>query len=464
MNLKYDLNPMKDGLINVSIKYCFFFIIIFALGNILVNLSRVYLFPNADIPLFWPISVFHPKILWPITLLPFNLDKINLLSAFISIALYSVVFINTILNLDKIKSKYLIYFIGAASISLSNLVHGIHDGLFYPIAGCVQNYYYDAIEIVNPYLFVSTYNQIQPELLTHSSTHPPGAVLLYYYLNQFLIYPEISSLFLMLISLSIVYFVYNLMRQFYEEKLSLNMTLIFIFIPAIQIYYLSSIDSIISLLFIGLIYYYLQLKSNKSLYAIIAIFIFTFISSFATYLVIYPIMAMYIDMLYKRNYGNMMLFGSMISIILSIYGYFNFDYIGGFLTASFLENPQGFRFFSEPFSYLFTRLENIAEIVLFYGPLLTIATYKGIRHNLDNECIRFILTFIILLLLFFFAGVARTGETARCCIFIYPLLLIPAAYFFVDLDCTVRFNKVKLILTTLWIQTLLMQTFGFYYW
>jgi hypothetical protein len=167
-------------------------------------------------------------------------------------------------------------------------------------------------------------------------------------------------------------------------------------------------------------------------------------------------------MIIEKKYEKGIVLTGVILLVLISYNLINYNYIEGFLTASKIENPDGFRLFSEPISYLFTRLENISEMLLFYGPLLTIATYRGIKYNFQNRLIQLSLISIATLLTFFLTGVARTGETARCCLFMYPLILLPVADY-INLD-KFGIHEVRQIIVILYLQTIFMQIYAFYAW
>jgi len=66
------------------------------------------------------------------------------------------------------------------------------------------------------------------------------------------------------------------------------------------------------------------------------------------------------------------------------------------------------------------------------------------------------------LLAMFATGAFRTGETARACLFIYPYLLLPVA---AQLDHQQPdASDRRLLVWLVFGQTLLMQTFGGYFW
>jgi hypothetical protein len=458
--------------------YTFAFCASFFVMNIVMNAIRITVHSSIDIPLFWPISVFIPRIpnIFPInSLLPSKLmhllPQYHFLPSHLLIALcYAVGLLLAIKYLDKIQRPYLIYLVGFCTILAGNLIQGFHNGFIVPICGGSIQYYHDAVNIGSMLDFISNYNVIQPELLCHARTHPPGAVLTYYVLNSIYANPAFISIALMGISLLSVFYLYDLISMFYSQKTARSISLMFIFLPAVQIYFLSALDSFILLIFTAIIYHYYCIRNRVSWLHLAMLTGSILISLFLTYLAIFPIALMCLDSLSNRKLKPLTLvlvicLFAMLSLL-----FLNFNYIEGFFMASKLENPSGFRLLSNTASYIITRIENVGEIILFFGPLSSALLYRGI-HMFVEERIKKSrtsplanLSFWGILLIFslFLAGVARTGETARCCIFIYPLMLVFIAHYLEHIPLDNR--SLQQLIFVLGVQGLLMQIFGFYFW
>ena len=140
------------------------------------------------------------------------------------------------------------------------------------------------------------------------------------------------------------------------------------------------------------------------------------------------------------------------------------NYLDSLLIASRLENPQGFRGFSEPASYFFTRLEGISEILIFFGPFLGWLLLAGWGAMKQGRPRLYALTWLVVVTLLgmLATGAFRTGETARACLFIYPYLLFPVASGLAGEKIGTR--EKYLLLALVFLQGLLMQMFGFYFW
>ena len=135
-----------------------------------------------------------------------------------------------------------------------------------------------------------------------------------------------------------------------------------------------------------------------------------------------------------------------------------------FQTASIVENPHGFSLFSSPASYVFTRIQGICEIILFFGPALGLMGMLGIPSLKKRNPSFFALTSlaIITLLSMFLTGAFCSGETARICLFIYPYLLFPVISFLEEKKVSLKEKNALLYLV--FIQTVLMQLAGDYFW
>jgi len=143
-----------------------------------------------------------------------------------------------------------------------------------------------------------------------------------------------------------------------------------------------------------------------------------------------------------------------------------FDYLAAFRTASALENPGGFMLMTESASYVMTRLENVADIVWYFGPFLLVLSVSGMRLLWQTRTHPDALVTTVLGLLtlaaMFLSGAFRTGETARACLFIVPYLMLPVAAYLQQRGCTPHDKRVLAWLV--FGQSLAMQTFGGYYW
>jgi hypothetical protein len=142
-----------------------------------------------------------------------------------------------------------------------------------------------------------------------------------------------------------------------------------------------------------------------------------------------------------------------------------FNYLTTFKFASAYENPQGFSLLSGSKGlYLFTRLEDVTEIVLFFGPILSLLALRGISamKRTNSPHLRLFGVAVFSLMSMFIVGTYRTGETARGAMFIYPFLILPVAAFLHDFADLAAHEKTLLALV--FVQSIVMQLIGNYLW
>jgi len=394
---------------------------------------------------------------------------------------------------DSNPKLYIITILGLILIVGTNLIHGWQMG----IAGAITQditrgaeIYNDAIKIKNVFEFISNYETIQPSLGVHSRTHPPGAVIFIYFL--YLLFKDPGLIAIALCSISTIlssYFLNGIFKRYFDEKLSKFMTLLFLLLPAVQIYYLANIYAIVISLILGVIFFYFHPNKKKGIIgASICLFLATFISFMSFFIVLCLFIFEMIKFrtafkagennlgtnkfiqLYKNLNKLIIIIGSVVSIYSLFLVLFGFNYLNAFLYASESENSQGFALIANPIKYIVTRVANILDILIFFGPILIVLCYRGFKIlkeeskiNKDISSIyKLFVSAIIALITIFLIGAYDHGETARAAIYIYPFLLLPVAIYLKK----EKFPQIELkkLIILIFLQTLLMQLFGFYIW
>ena len=188
-----------------------------------------------------------------------------------------------------------------------------------------------------------------------------------------------------------------------------------------------------------------------------ASFTLTFVSLF-----ILPVLVGF-DLIVRRSVRrSALVIGVLVLFHLALYSLLGYDAFHSFRAASAFENSNGFMLFLDPWNYLFTRLEDISEIIFFFGPFLAVLFYRALKdirlRPLDVLTVLGCLTVLGM----FVSGAWRTGETARACVFIYPYLLFPIGRY---LENTGTGASERLQLASLvFLQAIGMQMFGNYFW
>ena len=206
-----------------------------------------------DCPGTWPISIF--KSVWP--------TPQRLLTALAALVLFWLV----VRLLEKTEYR-LVHIILAALLLIcaTNLIQGWQIGFYAPVSGSAytgtllpvasegQEYYHDVLRIDDPQRLLFHYNDEQLKLNQHSYTHPPGAIFLFYFLLKLFGSPAIVSLVIALIAVSFSsVFMYRLLVTEVRPETARYCTLLYLLLPAIQIYYLATLDALIATVLLGFI-------------------------------------------------------------------------------------------------------------------------------------------------------------------------------------------------------------------
>lgn len=414
-----------------------------------------------DCPYYWPVSIMDVRM-------PSARDLV--VAAVVAAAFFVAI---RILEARRYELRSVI---ASAILLIAGLsfIHGVEVGFYAPIAGDAQTgvlmpysldgqeYYHDAIKVADARDFLARYNELQPTLNRHSHTHPPGAVLTLYALNRIFGDPALIAMAIMLIATPVsLYFVYRLMAAAVDDDTARYVTAIFAFLPVVQIYYLATLDALIAAILIAALYLFCFGSSRGSAAAAAVLvstsFFLTFVSLF-----ILPVLVGF-ELLVKRSLKrSAIVVIGLVAFHVLLYWFTGYDAIRAFRTASAFENPRGFMLFVEPANYLFTRLEDIAEIVFFLGPFLLLLFFRGFSKLRERPHLILTLlgcaTFAGMLV----TGAFRTGETARACIFLYPFLLFPIAHYLDDSD--VGDPERRQLVTLVFAQAVGMQLFGNYHW
>ena len=96
------------------------------------------------------------------------------------------------------------------------------------------------------------------------------------------------------------------------------------------------------------------------------------------------------------------------------------------------------------------------------GPIGSVFLYRGLISANHDYDLFFKYGFLCFLLVIS-TGAFKTGETARAAMYFYPLILITISNF-IDKSLSLTIADQKNILCVTFIQILLMQLFGWYYW
>lgn len=431
-------------------------------------------------PQSWPISVFEIRL--------FNLTPERLLLLVGASVLVFVLV--TAYVLSKHNGVGPVLGGGSVLLVLTNLLQGEYAGLVAPLA-YRESYYQAAIQITNPATFIGAYDERQLELPLHASTHPPGSVLTPYVFEQLLGLPtrvSVASSKYVAVAMAVVslvvsgYLLYRLVLTYFEPDLAQYVTFLFVLLPAVQIYSLVSLDSVILAVFVGAVYCFTR---ESRVVAGIGTLCCLALAAWLTFMAIFLVPVLGGIAVYRRDRIGLLIsvFIGLVGCYIGLHVLFEYNYVNSFLIASKQQtvaatqnltpteqqvrggtpNSSGFLLLADPAKYVLTRIENVAEIALFFTPYLCVLCIRGIAALRTRSETFVLFVFGVLSLAgLFAAGVYHTGETARAAMYIYPFLLLPVAGVLRSADPT---RRDKWVLATLvFIQTIVMQLIGFYRW
>jgi len=405
---------------------------------------------------------------WPISQFMFRLSpKVNDLSPVdLLVAVGCLAGFFLVLRLLA-RYRYLVWMVALLGLALilgTTLTHGVDLGLARPIASTdltKAEYLEAAAAIEDPFAFVRGFEALQPSLLGHSGTHPPGAVLFFYFLHGLVRDPVPMAL--LITGLSVILAALTLRAALVPpaDDLAVGRTLfLFLLLPAIQIYFSASLDALIAPLMLGCCLDALRSSRWRLVVSTACLLIVSGLTF--TFVFVLPVLAV---MQARRGVSLLRLsvqLGALAVFWLLIERVLGFNYLNSFAIATAHENPAGFLLLASPGDYLMTRLEDVAEILLFLGPFAALIIARGLRRSGPwDEASRLGLLALGSLLLVFLSGAYRTGETARGALYIYPFLVLPLASQVSQPGTSDRYNALA---TLVFAQSLLMQLVGDYFW
>ena len=411
----------------------------------------------ADIPLKWPFSICKPLL--PGTHAPWY----DAFAALAVLGLFAVVVHYR--QWCTSGGWWRVAMVGLVLVLGSNLIHGPGYGWARPHEG-EEQYATDAAQVTSAAAFLQQFNTIQPELGIHACTHPPGAVLLFYGLDRLLGNSAAISVVLTIGAVVLTtFFMVGLLGSAFERPTRHLMVLLLLLVPAVEVYYCSSLDALVATGLLGTVYFLRHHRGWLSVFGATACLL---VSSFLTFGAMFlgPVLFGYELWIRRTVRRSATIVALVAAVYLGVYLASGFDYLAAFRTASALENPEGFLLLSEPVAYVMTRLENVAELAVFFGPFLLVLGVRGWRAMRANDEHRDLLKLTALgvgtLLAMFLTGAFRTGETARACLFIYPYLLLPVAVY---LQAQIRRGvSLRPLLWLVFGQAVFMQTVAGWHW
>jgi hypothetical protein len=443
--------------------------------NVLIKfVDRQLLGANTRIPKFWPLSKFALRI-----------ERIPMPDAPILAVVAIVVFLVATVYLLRTDRNSVVPVIvaGIALLVLTTLTHGVGPGLLRPLSapGSYERaaigiadpggYYEAAVTVTDPVRFLETFEQQQLSLPLHARTHPPGAVFTFYLFEVLLPSSLAVSLVVGTLSLALAaLLLFRVLETYYPRDVAQFTTFLFVLLPAVQIYALTTLDIVITVAMLGAIYCFTR---ESQLLAALGTLACVFVASTQTFVFVFvlPVLAAFAAIRPAKRRPLVVVLIGLLAAYTLLAVVFDFNYLSSFAAASQQQNPGGFLLFAEPLRYLYTRIEDVAEIALFFTPYLGLLAIAGTRvlwrgarglSTRDREPLVLFGAAVVSILGLFVGGVYHTGETARGVLFLYPFLLLPVA---AALRATTASRARRALLAAaVFGQALLMQLIGDYWW
>lgn len=443
------LSKYKKQLIQLIIVYGLIFVGL----HLVVRMIRMQMY--LDVDHWWPVSIFLPKM-------PQWEDVVVLVGIGLGFWLWW--------RLMQMKARVIwLVLVGGILILQTNLLQGFDEGWVIPIAGkgiSADQYWQDASKVNDRVALLRFYEWLQPDLKTHSRTHPPGPILLIYGLRSIWNEPVVVMLVVLLLGLGSAFLMNRVGKEYWQADWDRWSVVLFLSIPAVQVYAVSTIDMVICSLFLASYWFWVKCM-KKWQYGLVA-GVFVWLSmwfTFASFLLL-PLL-FFVEWRMRKNVVRSLLLLLGLGLLwLGVYGVFGYNYGNSFMIARELEGTLGL-FGSKSFgSYLVTRLEDVLELVLFLGPVLLFFVYQGLYTVWKAKDWRLpvmdAVAMVLLLGGMFVVGSYATGETARSALFVYPFLLMLAMQGFKEL----QFDRLSMnwIWGLVFGQAVLMQLFGWYGW
>jgi hypothetical protein len=364
-----------------------------------------------DCPRWWPVSVFERRMPAPA----------DVLFAVLAVVVFEV----ARRRIGRDESALVPSLAAVLVVLCSTATQGIPRGFEHPIAGLMSNgkaiqYFHDAARFTGVADVLSRWNELQPSLETHASTHPPGAVVLAVLLPQ----PTWLGIVWLLVSTLVASFALHGLAThlFGDRRVASTAVLLFAVLPAVQIYFGATLDALLAAVLLAALAVHVSRSSLASAVGTGLLLAIAAFLSFGAWIAVpmLPAVEFAEHKAVKRSAIAILVAMAALAALRA----FGFDYIASFRTAAQIENPGGFRLLVDPVGYVGTRLEDVAEILFFLGPAFLYATFRS-RGSLAPPSRALVLAGLGSLVAAYLAGAFRTGETARCCIFAAPLFLLP---------------------------------------
>jgi hypothetical protein len=428
-------------------------------AHLLAFEARDTWWPRADVPGWWPVGVFFSR--WG------EMGHWGRAVGFGAVSLFAYELLSRWATRRGTPVELMLT-AGVALIVLTNLMQGPVQGLARPVAGWEYGglqYYHDALGIESPWRFLSQFNALQPGLLTHGKTHPPGAPLVYWALHQVFREPWAEGLVLTIAATALAGgSVYAVIGRHAGASIAQTGLWVYLCLPVTQVYFCSSLDALIAALMVAAVAAVFVVRNRVAAGLVAGVLVFSISSLTFAFLFTLPVLLLSELWLHRSLYRSSVWLATFVGLHAWLAAATGLDYVEAFRFASHSENPGGYMLLEAPGNFLLTRVESVLEIVLFLGPFAGALAWRGLvhgRHLTARPLVVLGWLGVGTLAAMLATGAFRTAETARVAAFVYPFVIFAAAAW---LEQHVPGASARRLGRLCFVQAVLMQLAGDYFW
>ena len=382
--------------------------------------------------LFWSFAYFRTEAKPIFAPLYATLDFKN------SWLLLPLVFLNYGLLIQSLNKKrpnfFQVFLLGFVLVITINFLKS--GSTFYDSLKDGNNYYQDSLKIEDLKKFLSGFDSHIYYYNLHTRTHPPGPVILHYFLNKIGLNQIIfSSLMMILLSMAVL-FPISKIAIIFKNPYKFLILLLFSS-PGFLIYSATCMDTVFATLVSLAFYFILRLRKKVSAVNVVLAAITAFLALFFSYAaVIIPFFSLFLIILSKFKSKKFILSQLAVYPVVGLIYLFLFFITGFKPIASFFSSrtfnsmlmPDIFMTFKR---YIYSVGANFVEYIIFLGlpifALFLLNLILLVKKRKTTINFSFYLAFLTPMVLLNFLGVYKTGpwsgETGRIWFFLTPLII-----------------------------------------